>query len=101
MIILNITTKINWDIHEQWKSWLLTEHIPGLLATGLFEHYQLVRLIEVDDHDGPTYALQLYTNSCQQLDIYRDFHQHHNEKKERELWGDRMISFQSAMEVIN
>src|ERR1041384_5124416 len=101
MIILNITTKISWDVHDQWKEWLLQEHVPQILATELFDRYQFVHLIEMDDDDGPTYALQLYSSSSDLLDDYRSKHIQRFEKKERELWGDKFVTFQSVMKVIN
>ncbi|MBO9571188.1 MAG: DUF4286 family protein [Chitinophagaceae bacterium] len=101
MIIFNITTKISWEVHEQWKTWLINEQVPQILATGLFEQYQLVHLYEMDDEDGPTYALQLYSSSQDNLDSYRTDHIHRFEKKERDLWGDSFVSFHSVMRVIN
>ncbi len=74
MIIYNITTKIAWHIHDEWKQWLMSEQLPGIMSTGLFERYQLVRLLEVDDEDGPTYALQLYSSSIENVEEYRDKH---------------------------
>ena len=101
MIILNITTKISWDVHEKWKEWLINEHLPQILETQLFDRYQFVHLIEMDDEEGPTYALQLYSSSADLLDNYRSKHIHRFEKKERELWGDKFVTFQSVMKVIN
>ncbi len=101
MTILNITTKISWEIHEQWKSWLLKEHVPAILATCLFERYQFVHLLEMDDDDGPTYALQLYAPTGEQVKIYRKHHLQEFDSKAQKLWGNRMVSFLSVMEVIN
>lgn len=101
MIIYNITTKIAWPIHNEWKEWLFGEQLPTIMATGLFDRYQLVQLLEVDEEDGPTYALQLYSESLQNIDAYREKHLDELERMERELWGDGIISFRSLMEVIN
>lgn len=101
MTILNITIKISWEIHEQWKSWLLKEYVPAILATSLFERYQFVHLLEMDDEDGLTYALQLYAPNGEQINVYRKHHLQEFDSKAYELWGDRMVSFLSVMEVIN
>lgn len=101
MIIYNITTKIAWHIHDEWKEWLFNAQLPEIMSTGLFEHYQFVRLLEVDDEDGPTYALQLYSASVENIDAYREKHLDEIERQEHTIWGNDIISFRSLMKVIN
>jgi hypothetical protein len=101
MIIYNITTKIAWHIHDEWKEWLLNVQLPSIMATGFFEQYQLVRLLEVDDEEGPTYALQLRSSSIENVDSYRYKHLDEVEQQERNMWGNDLISFRSLMQVIN
>ena len=67
MIIYNITTLVSWPIHDAWKEWLMNEYIPELMGTALFSHFQVVRLMEVDEDEGPTYALQLYLKDLKKL----------------------------------
>lgn len=101
MIIYNVTTKISWHIQDEWRAWLINDQLPKVMSTGLFERYQLVRLLEVDDEDGPTYALQLYSASLKNVDAYRDKHLDEIEQQERNMWGNDIISFRSLMQVIN
>jgi hypothetical protein len=101
MIIYNITTLVSWPIHEDWKDWLMNEFIPGLMETQLFSHYQVVRLLEVNEDEGPTYAVQLYLKNTTDFNLYRDKHLRDFQQKEKEAWGDYATSFASLMEVIN
>ena len=101
MIIYNITTLVSWSIHEGWKEWLLDEYLPELMETKLFSHFQIVRLIEVNEDEGPTYALQLYLNNVSDFNLYRDIHLGKFQEKEKNAWGDCATSFASLMEVIN
>jgi hypothetical protein len=101
MIIYNVTTQVTWAIHERWKAWLLTQHLNVIFSTGIFSHHQLVRLLGVDDHYGPTYALQLYVNEHCSIDEYKSKHLHAIEQQEKTLWGDEAYSFSTLMEVIN
>lgn len=101
MIIYNLTTLVSWGIHDEWKEWLINEYLPELMATTLFSHHQLVRLMEVDEDEGPTYALQLYLKNCEDFNSYRENHLEHFQKKEKNAWGDYATSFASLMEVIN
>lgn len=101
MIIYNITTLVSWPIHDEWKEWMINEYLPELMSTKLFSHHQFVRLLEVDEDEGPTYALQLYLKNAVDFKSYRDKHLDDFQEKEKNAWGDYATSFASLMEVIN
>ena len=101
MIIYNITTLVSWPVHEDWKEWLFNEFLPELMATELFSHFQVVRLMEVNEDEGPTYAVQLYLKNASHFNSYRENHLRKFQQKEKDAWGDYATSFASLMEVIN
>jgi hypothetical protein len=101
MIIYNITTLVSWPIHDEWREWMTAEFLPQMLSTNLFTHYQLVRLMEVNEDDGPTYAVQLYLKNATDFDLYREKYLRSFQQREKLLWGDDATSFASLMEVIN
>lgn len=100
MTVFNTTTQVVWEIHDSWKEWLINEQIPAIMQTGLFSNYQLLRLKEVDETEGPTYAMQLYTLSDTEMLQYRETFHEKFEKKSQLLWGDAAFSFSSVMEVV-
>src|SRR5829696_4729303 len=100
MIIYNITTLVSWPIHDEWKEWLMNEYIPELLSTKLFSDFQLVRLMEVNEDEGPTYALQLYLKNAADFNTYRDEYLELFLNKEKSACGDYTTSFASLMEGI-
>src|SRR5687768_4434202 len=101
MIIYNITTLVSWPIHDEWKEWLIKEYLPELMCTELFSHFQVVRLMEVTEDEGPTYAVQLYLKNVSDFILYRDKHLEDFQLKEKNAWGNYATSFASLMEVIN
>ena len=101
MIIYNLTTLVSWGIHEEWKEWMINEYLPELMATELFSHHQLVRLMEVDEYEVPTYALQLYLKNSEDFNLYREKYMEHLQEKEKNVWVDYATSFASLIEVIN
>lgn len=72
MIIYNVTVKIEHVIANQWLLWLKNVHIPELIATGCFTHATILRLMEVDETDGPTYAIQYHAESKALYNRYID-----------------------------
>lgn len=100
MIIYNVTTQVNWKIHEAWLAWMKMEHIPEVLATGLFTHHRLLRLIEVEETEGPTYAVQYFTSVKEKYDQYIAAHAKELREKVLTKWGDQIFAFRSLMEVV-
>ena len=60
MIIYNVTIKVEHSIADQWLVWLKEEHINEVINTGCFTHATILRLIEADDTEGVTFAVQYY-----------------------------------------
>ena len=40
-----------------------TEHIKEIMETGCFTRYQMVKLLETDEEEGATYAIQYYAEN--------------------------------------
>ena len=91
MIIYNVTFKADWPIHEEWLKWMNEVHIPATLATGMFTHYRLVRLLEVDDTDGPTYAVQYFASALANYHRYQEFFAPILREQEIQKWGDKLV----------
>ncbi len=101
MIIYNITTKVHHSIDEHWLRWQKTTAIPAVMTTGLFVMHRILHLLEQDDSEGKTYAVQYTANSVEQ---YRKFQQQYAAGMEQmafEKWRDNIISFQSVLEIVN
>ncbi|MFN8247392.1 MAG: DUF4286 family protein [Ferruginibacter sp.] len=101
MIIYNVTIKVDQSIAANWLTWLQTEHIPEVTGTGCFTKANILRLLEVDDTEGPTYAVQYFAESKALYNRYIEKHAPEMRRKSFEKWGDRFIAFRSVMEVIN
>ena len=101
MIIYNITTKVAAPIHTNWLQWIKEEHIPDILDTGCFTHATVLQLLEVDDSEGPTYAVQYFAESKSLYNNYIEKFAAQMRQKAFDKWGDKFISFRSVMKVIN
>ncbi|HVK97385.1 MAG TPA: DUF4286 family protein [Flavisolibacter sp.] len=100
MIIYNVTTKVEDSIAEDWLQWMMEEHIPEVLGTRCFSEYKLVKLLEVDDAEGPTYAVQYLAESKADYNRYIQIHAATLRKKTIDKWGTRVIAFRSVMQVV-
>jgi hypothetical protein len=100
-VIYNVTIKVESTIAQQWLQWLLEDHIPDVLQTGCFSAYKVVRLLEVDDTEGPTYAIQYSAESKADYNRYILQYAPQMRQKSYDKWGDRFIAFRSVMEVVS
>ncbi|GEO10897.1 DUF4286 family protein [Segetibacter aerophilus] len=100
MIIYNVTIKVDWSIAEDWEKWMKEEYIPELLETGCFDKHQLVRLLQVDETEGPTYATQYYAPTLTKYDHYLQYYAPALRKKVTEKWGQKYVDFRTLMQVV-
>ncbi len=100
MIVYNVTVMPNTAIAEDWLRWMREEHMPELMATGLFTGYRLSRLLEQEDLDGPTYSAQYFCPDQASYDAYiRDWAPAMREKG-LARFGGQFTAFRSVMEIV-
>jgi hypothetical protein len=101
MFIYNVTIKIDASIHDQWLNWMKEDHIPAVMDTGCFEKFVFVRILETDESEGPTYAVQYHALSRAQYNRYIELHAPRLRKEGTGRWGERFIAFRTLMEIVN
>ena len=101
MFIYNVTIKVEHTIHEAWVEWMKARHIPDVMATGCFTHYQFVRLLDIDETDGVTYAAQYYAATKADYNRYLELHAPALRQDSFNAWGNSFVGFRSLMQVVN
>jgi len=101
MIIYNVTAKVHSAIAAEWLQWIIREHAPAIVATGCFRSFSVLRLLEVDDSEGPTYAIQYRADDGAGYNRYIQEFSGRFRQEGYERWGDRFVAFRSVMEVIH
>ena len=101
MIIYNVTIKVEHSIANNWLAWLKEEHIPDITGTGCFTHAAILRLLEMDDTEGPTYAVQYHADSDDLFYHYIEKFSAGMRKKGTDKWGNQFIAFRTVMQVVH
>jgi hypothetical protein len=101
MYLYNVTIKIREDIHKEWLLWLQQKHIPEVISTGCFLSASVFRLLEIDDSEGPTYAVQYRAESKAKYNQYIELFANDMRQRSYEKWGDQFIAFRTLMQVVN
>jgi hypothetical protein len=101
MYIYNVTIKVDISIAGEWLLWMKNVHIPKVLSTGCFSKHQLVKLLEIDEEEGPTYAAQYFADNIEQYHRYIQHFSAELRKETIDKWGDKFIAFRSLMQVVD
>jgi len=101
MFIYNVTTKIDHTIQQAWLQWIKEEHIPDIISTGCFTKATVLHLLELDDSEGPTYAVQYVAESKALYNRYINKFAPVMRQKAIDKWGSKFIAFRSVMQVIH
>jgi Domain of unknown function (DUF4286) len=101
MLIYNITIQVNWTIHNDWLPWMQEVHIPEVMSTGMFTHFRILRLLEADESEGPTYAFQYFVANREKYDYYIENFAPLLREKTITRWSDQFHAFRTLMEVVN
>lgn len=100
MIIYNVTIKIDSSIAQEWKQWLFEEHIPEVMNTNCFMDHKVLRLLNVDESDGPTYVVQYFAETEVDYNKYINEFADELRKKSTEKWQGRFTAFRTIMEDV-
>ncbi|GAB2838550.1 DUF4286 family protein [Ferruginibacter profundus] len=101
MIVYNVTTKVAAAIQTDWLQWIQEEHIPDIINTGCFTHATVLQLLDIDDSEGPTYAVQYFADSKSLYNNYMEKHAAAMRQKAFDKWGNQFIAFRSLMQVVH
>jgi hypothetical protein len=100
MLIYNVTVKVENEIAEDWLNWMRQTHIVAVLRTGCFSQARLT-LMQHEEEDGKTYAIQYSVPSQAALDKYMSDFAPELQREHRERYDGRFVAFRSVLELID
>jgi hypothetical protein len=100
MIIYNVTINIDDSVHSEWRAWM-KEHIPQVLATGLFTKAIFTKVLIEEEMGGTTYSVQYHAHSKRALNQYHQQHAQQLQSEGMKRFGDKMLAFRTELELID
>ena len=100
-IIYNVTVKVENSIADDWMKWLMDEHGPQIIATNCFKKFTALKLLEQDDAEGVTYAVQYFADNMQNYERYLAEFADHFRRESINKWGQKFIAFRTVMQVMH
>ncbi len=99
MFVYSVTVGIDQDIEFEWVQWMKEEHIPLVMATGLFIKHKMFRVLSQEENNI-SYSIQYYSESLNDIENYLENHaqdliQHHNDR-----YKNKHVAFRVLLEQI-
>jgi len=101
MILYNETVKIENAIHDEWLKWMRQVHIPKVMNTGQFQSHRVCRLMEQDQTDGITYAIQYFAEGMTEVFTYQSDFEKAHQKEHKEKFEGKFVAFRTLLKVLD
>jgi len=100
MIVYNVSVKVEHDSADAWVRWMKEEHMPELMALGVFTDSRLCRLLDQDESDGLTYSAQYVCRNIDDYNAYLDKHADTMRERALKLFAGKFVAFRTVMEIL-
>ena len=99
MIVYNVTVSVDENITSDWLAWMKDEHIPEVMACGVFSKAQINKVITNDDSNN-TFAIAYTCTTIEQLHRYQKEFSTKIQEKHVARYGDKAVAFRTIMQII-
>ncbi|HVZ26185.1 MAG TPA: DUF4286 family protein, partial [Sediminibacterium sp.] len=92
MMLYNVTTHVQHAIAADWLQWMQESHIPAVMQTGCFRDYRILKLLETDESEGLTFAVQYTIDDKELYESYLRLHAPALRQEISSRWGNQVIA---------
>lgn len=99
MIVYNVTISVDESITSDWLNWMKNEHIPEVMACGIFVKARIHKIITEADTNN-TFAVAYSCLTIKDLHQYQINFAQELQRKHIARYGDQVVAFRTIMETI-
>ena len=99
MIIYNVTVSVEDSVKVDWLEWMQNEHIPEVMACGIFIKAQMNHVIAQGDSDN-TFSISYTCYTLKDLHQYQFKFASELQQKHIDRFGDKAVAFRTLMELV-
>ncbi|MFN8309268.1 MAG: DUF4286 family protein [Chitinophagales bacterium] len=100
MIVYNVTVKVDLSIDALWVRWMKEEHIPRVMETGCFTSYKMYSILEDNQADGRSYAIQYFAENMTSYFDYKEHHAARLQKESADTFPNKYHAFRTLLREI-
>ncbi len=101
MLIYNVTITIDNDIEQDWRTWMLEQHIPDVMMTGMFVSYRLNRLLNHEHQEAEIYTVQYLATDMEHLQRYLEEFAGPLQAAHKQRYEGKYATFRTVMELVD
>ncbi|RYZ99411.1 MAG: DUF4286 family protein [Sphingobacteriaceae bacterium] len=99
MIIYNETVIVEETVHHEWLQWMQQVHIPNVMATGHFNSYQILSVMD-SPNEGVTYCIQYMADNKQTVDNFLAEHLPRFHQAINQQFENKFVLFNTVMQTV-
>ena len=100
MIIYNETIIVDESIYRNWLHWMQSVHIPAVMATGYFDSYKILQVLD-SPNEGVTYCIQYQAKNIESYNQFNSKHQLALQAAHQQKFENQFVSFNTLMQTVN
>lgn len=100
MLVYNETIIIEENSYMEWLEWMKNVHIPAIMATGYFESYKILNVVD-SPNEGVTSCVQYYTATSENFNKFYNQHFNKFQSLHQQRYENRFVMYNTLMEVID
>lgn len=100
MILYNVTINIDNDVHDEWLRWMKEQHIPDMMATGLFIENKIARILAEED-GGKAYSVQYLVCDMETYERYEKEFAPRLQMEHSQRYNGKFGAFRTLLHVIH
>lgn len=99
-VLYNVTVAIDTAVEEEWLGWMVEYYIPEVMATGMFENYNIYKVLSDDGDVDPSYSIQYFADSISKVEKYLTEYAPGLIQKHKEKYENRHVAFRTLLQQI-
>ncbi|MDX1627351.1 MAG: DUF4286 family protein [Fulvivirga sp.] len=100
MVLYNVTVGIDTDIEGEWLDWMQKEHIPAVMATGMFKEHKVFKVLNQEEESSVSYSIQYFAENIDMVVKYLDDYAPPLVEAHRERFKNRHVAFRTLLEQV-
>lgn len=100
-MIYSVTVSVDNKRFEEWRAYMLTKHIPDVLATGCFFGHSVWRHVQSENSNYTTTNINYFVESKRAFDVYSERFAPALQQEHSELFADCFSAQRAILEPMS
>ena len=99
MFVYSVTVGVDKEIEQEWLVWMVNEHIPRVLDTGLFVDHKIFQVL-TEEENNISYNIQYFAETLTHVETYLDRHAPRLIQEHQDKYRDRHVAFRTLLKEV-